>query len=392
MSLTVKQYKRLQEFGESPAGAFGIGTWSLSYHDRTHLKKDKEVSLGTIKITDHNNKGYLFFSFTPLNQAQIAGCPSDDSPSTPNSFGEAWISDQDGNRLKHIKESCIKAADYVHDQLSAAMARLGLITPKLDIYPALTSQSKYAVIVLDTSALRTGALRYFSEMYNRIDIWTIIPTVSIMEIGERLANITSSDRKGMSESNYKLLRTRPQVTIAPEEIKWIKDNFPTEILELSSDMLMGFRGYRSPETKDGDDPERLTVNDRLILEGIKHMRRQRNLANIYLMTGDKDMARLASLDGIGVIYPSISSIAGYSQIPSLRYSLEAKHFVSCSIHKLLWDFTHIFSQIKFECVEGSEQGRIIQFSYYYQEKVVHDWYDDILEVVDFGSSSTSTPA
>ena len=77
-------------------------------------------------------------------------------------------------------------------------------------------------------------------------------------------------------------------------------------------------------------------------------------------------------------------------IYSIRYSLKARRYVVCSIHRFLWDLTHIFSKIRVrKCTEDPQKSEELELSYYYPSKLVNDWVDDKLEVKGFGSSSTA---
>ena len=109
------------------------------------------------------------------------------------------------------------------------------------------------------------------------------------------------------------------------------------------------------------------------------------------MSGDKDMSWLARLEGIQTIYPDIPDIQGVSEgIYSIRYSLESRTHVVCSIHRFLWDLTHIFSKIRVrKCTESTQKSEQLELFYYYPTKLINDWVDDKLEVTGFGSSSTT---
>ena len=108
------------------------------------------------------------------------------------------------------------------------------------------------------------------------------------------------------------------------------------------------------------------------------------------MSNDKDVSRLARLEGINTIYPAIPDIHGpCDRIYSLRYSLESRTYISCSIHRFLWDLTHVFSQIKVQATSGAQERRELKLSYYYPTKLVNAWIDDKLEVTDLGSDSTA---
>ena len=367
----------LDEFKCSTFGRFNTGTWTVAYHDRSHLPKDTYVSLGTIEIEEYTLKGDVFFYFCP-NSCQQVDCL----------ISEAWSKGKiDGNKNSKA------AAKIILDQLSEAMVRLGLVQPNFEIDgKKFITERKFAIVVLDTNTLRDGAIRHLKEQLRDVQLWTIIPTVTLMEIGERIAYITKKDREGRKGQNSGLIRLRPQATIAPQEVKWIQENFPTETLELAPELLRTFSGY---DTRGQNDPsrapDRVSINDRLILEGIKDLRRQRGLLEgIYLMSNDKDVSRLARLEGIHTIYPAIPDIRGpCNHIYSLRYSLESHTYISCSIHRFLWDLTHVFSQIKVHASSGPQESQEVQLSYYYPTKLVDAWIDDKLEVKDLGSNSTA---
>ena len=185
------------------------------------------------------------------------------------------------------------------------------------------------------------------------------------------------------------------MTVAPRAVKWIREHFPTETLELAPELLRAFRGYETKKNDPYTEPDRISINDRLILEGIKDLRRQRNLSEgVYLMSGDKSMSRLARLEGIQTIYPEIPAIQGIRDgISSIRYSFEYKAHVVCSIHRFLWDLTHVFSKIRVrKCAERTQKSRQLELFYYYPTKLVNDWVDDKLEVIGFGSGSTADAA
>jgi hypothetical protein len=367
--------RSLDEFKSSPDARFSEGTWIVEYHDRTHLREGTYIRLGRIEIEECTPNGNCFFRFHPRCSEQLEKCIND-----------AW----NGVKGKHDPG---KAAETIVDQLGESIVRLGLLQPRFEIEERkFITDRKFAIVILDTNALRNGAVRHLQEQFPETQIWIIIPTVILMEIGEKVANITSRDKDGFKTSHSALIRSRPQTTIAPQAVKWIRDQFPTETLELAPELLRAFRGYETRGNDAYKEPDRVSINDRLILEGIKDLRRQRNLSEgVYLMSGDKDMSRLARLEGIQTIYPEMPDIQSVSNgIYSIRYSLESKIHVVCSIHRFLWDLTHVFSKIRVKkCAKGLQKSEKLELFYYYPTKLVNDWVDDKLEVTGFGSSSTA---
>ena len=256
----------LDEFKSSPNTRFSEGTWIIEYHDRSHLLRDTYIRLGKIEIGECTPDGNILFRFDSLSRKQLEKC-----------IDTAWRSEKN-------KYDVGKAARIVLDQLSESMVRLGLMQPRFETEDCKSiTERKFAVVILDTNALRNGAVRHLKEQFPTTQIWIIVPTVVLMEIGEKVANLKSRDKEGCKTKNIALIRSRPQVTIAPQAVKWIKENFPTETLELAPELLRAFRGYETRRGDSNTEPDRISINDRLILEGIKDLRRQRNLSEgVYL--------------------------------------------------------------------------------------------------------------
>ena len=81
-------------------------------------------------------------------------------------------------------------AKTILDQLGESMVRLGLLQPNFEIENCeFITERKFAIVVLDTNALRNGAVNHLQEQFPSTQMWIIIPTVTLMEIGEKTANI-----------------------------------------------------------------------------------------------------------------------------------------------------------------------------------------------------------
>ena len=368
----------LDKFKSSQDLQFTKGTWIVEYHDKTHLDDGIYVHLGKVEIEERTPEGNCLFRFHPQSSKQLKEC-----------FNNAWQCEGKKNTLDRREQT----AETILGQLVESMVRLGLLQPCFEIKNLeFLTERKFAIVVLDTNALRNGGIRHLQEQFPTTQLWVIIPTVTLMEIGEKAANIKSRVNDNRAPKNSALIRSRPQVTISPQAVEWIKHIFPTEVLELAPELLRTFRGYEVNRDDPYKEPDRISINDRLILEGIKDLRRQRNLSeSVYLMSGDKDMSWLARLEGIQTIYPAMPSIQDISDgIYSIRYSLESQTYVVCSIHRFLWDLTHVFSKIRVsKCAEEPQKGEKLELSYYYPTKLVNDWVDDKLEVKGFGSSFTT---
>ena len=374
----------LGEFKSLPDARFSKGAWVVEYHDKTHLRENTYIRLGRIEIEECTPDGNCFFRFHPQCSKQLEKC-----------IDNLWKCEK-GKRDAEKATETEKAVETILDQLGESMVRLRLLQPRFEIEDCkFITDRKFAIVVLDTNALRNGSVSHLQERFPQTRLWIIIPTVTLMEIGEKDANIASRAKDKPKPNNSALIRSRPQVTVAPQEVKWIREHFPTETLELAPELLRAFRGYETKKNDPYREPDRISINDRLILEGIKDLRSQRNLSEgVYLMSGDKSMSRLARLEGIQTIYPEIPAIQGTCDgISSIRYSFEYKAHVVCSIHRFLWDLTHVFSKIRVrKCAERTQKSGQLELFYYYPTKLVNDWFGDKLEVTGFGSSSTADAA
>ena len=366
----------LEQFKSASDAQFSKGTWVIEYHDRTHLSEGTYLRIGKFEIEECTPGGNCLFRFHPQCDKKLKEC-----------FNNAWQFDKNRNTENRQKN----AAKIILDQLGESMVRLGLLQPRFEIEnPEFITERKFAIVVLDTNALRNGAVHHLQERFPTAKLWIIIPTVTLMEIGEKAANIKSNDNNKPKPNNIALIKSRPQVTITSQAVEWIRRIFPTEILELAPELLRAFRGYETSKNDPEKEPDRISINDRLILEGIKDLRRQRNLSeSVYLMSGDKDMSWLARLEGIQTIYPMMPSIQEAPDgIYSIRYSFESRTYIVCSIHRFLWDLTHVFSKIRVrKCTDKTQKSEGLELSYYYPDKFVNDWVNGKLEVTGFGSSS-----
>ena len=272
----------LEQFKSASDVQFSKGTWIIEYYDRTHLSEGTYLRIGKFEIEECTPGGNCLFRFHPQCDKKLKEC-----------LNNAWQFDKN----KNTKDRQEIAAKTILDQLGESMVRLGMLQPDFEIENSeFITERKFAIVVLDTNALRNGAVLHLQEQFPTTKLWIVIPTIILMEIGEKIANLTSRVKDGLKISNFALIRSRPQTTIAPQEVQWIKEHFPTETLELSPELLRTFRGYEPSSTPADKEPERISINDRLILEGIKDLRRQRNLSDgVYLMSADKDMSRLARL-------------------------------------------------------------------------------------------------
>ena len=145
-----------------------------------------------------------------------------------------------------------------------------------------------------------------------------------------------------------ILKQRPQVSCISRELNHIRQWRPLEILTTLSEHLGQSNGTSKV--------------DRLIIECVKNLKRDRGLhQGVYLITGDKDMASLATLENQGSLHIGVPSVP--SEISSVRYDSFKKNLVLTPVHYLLWDLAQVFSTIRFK---NKELCRTYELAYYSQ--------------------------
>jgi len=176
----------LGDFKSLPAGQFAPGIWVVEYHDKTHLPENTYVALGKAVVEECTQKGDTFFRFQPRPTESLGGTQTSDAydQGIGLSLRGAWANRAGEGDPEH-------AAEVIYDQLSESLVRLGITRPLFEIDGPELSERKFAVVVLDTNALRDGAIRHLKEQFRNLQLWIIIPTISLMEIGERVAYMTN---------------------------------------------------------------------------------------------------------------------------------------------------------------------------------------------------------
>ena len=320
------------------------GEWEISYTDGTHLKKNEYVKLGEITI-DTSKKiaidyPILPFTFRPVTDQEIE-CRLSQLPQ-----GE-----KQANRAKKI----------IHDQLADSMVRTGLLRPEFCLMEDQTvemefrevmtklSEHGYLILVADTSALRRAAISFLHKTLSNMLIWTVVPVFVMHEMHRQVIELNKLWRKTTEGTeihlgNCDVLSQRPQVSCISRELNHIHQWRPLEMLTTLSEHL-----GRSNEI------------DRLIIESVKNLKRDRGLhQGVYLLTGDKDMASLATLENQGSLHIGVPSLP--SKISSVRYDSRNSKLVLTPIHYLLWDLAQVFSCIRLESKKLSRTCELVYYS------------------------------
>ena len=337
------------------------GEWEVSYTDGTHLEKSEYVKLGdiTIDVSEGIAQDYpiLPFTFRPVTGQQIK-CR----------FSE----------LPQGDKQAIRAKKLIRDQLADSMVRTGLLRPKFCLIEEQTietgfrevmtklSEHGYLILVADTGALRRGAISFLHKTLPDVLIWTVVPVFVMTEVQRQVYELNKIwqkiDEGGQPHpGKCDVLRMRPQVSTISRELSHIRQWRPVEMLTALPEQLGQSNG-----------PSKI---DRLIIESVKNLKRDRGLhQGVYLITGDKDMASLATLENQGSLYIDVPPLP--SEISSVRYDSHNSKLVLTPIHYLLWDLAQVFSTIR---IENKKRSLRYELAYYSQARGGFFAYD-VMEI------------
>lgn len=324
--------------------------WAVDYTDPTHLPGDKYVTLGQVS----------FDSAVPDSEA--------DYPILPYTFEPATAADLEIS-LKPIADGAKDGAKHagraikiIRDEMTESLVRVGMLRPIVRLlmdheiiagFPDILSRlSKhhYVIAVVDTSAVRSGAISYLHHVLNGVVIWTVVPVFLMTEVQNKVKNMTEKWRKADDDGNTgklqqcEMLRHRPSVSCIAAELRQLHAWHPVELLTTPPELLAQ------------------SNVDRLIIESVKHLKRERGLHHgVYLVTGDKDMASVASLENVNTLFVGDPSLP--DKISSVRYDSTTEAVWMSPIHAFLWDLTQVFSTIRFRCLKDGHH-REVELRYY----------------------------
>ena len=273
-----------------------------------------------------------------------------------------------------IERQADRAKKLIRDQLADSVIRTGLLRPNLSLMQDQTIETEFLKImnrvskhgslisVVDTSALRRGATTFLHKTLSEVQIWTIVPVFVMTEVQRQVSELNSiwtASKNNPKLKNYKVLGKRPQVSTISRELNHMRQWRPVEMLTTLPEHL----GQSNGQSK----------IDRLIIESVKNLKRDRGLHHgVYLLTGDKDMASLATLENHASLHFDVPSLP--SQISSIRYNPHSSRLVLTPIHYLLWDLTQVFSTIS---LKNKDHHYILR---YYSQARGGFFARDVLEI------------
>ncbi len=342
------------------------GEWEVSYTDGTHLSEDEYVKLGdiTIDASEETARTYPIvpFTFRPVSAQQIENCFS--------ALAEK------GQQKQSKKARVEKALSVIPNQLADSLVRTGILRPEFCLMEEQTMEEQtvemqfqevmkrlsrfgYLTLVADTSALRRGAVSFLHQTLRDVQIWTVVPVFVMTEV-QRQAGALKEIWYGKKPQlkNCSVLGKRPQITAISRELNHIRQWRPVEMLTTLPEHLGRFAQV-----------------DRLIIESVKNLKRDRGIhRGVYLLTGDKDMASLATLEDQGSLHVGVPVPSLPKEISSVRYDSHNGGLVLTPIHYLLWDLTQVFSTIHLKNEELSYELN------YYSEAQAGFFAHDVLEI------------
>lgn len=339
------------------------GEWEVSYTDGTHLPKGEYVKLGdiTIDASEETAQTYpiLPFTFCPVS-AQEIGCrfaelaAEKEAQPKKEQAKKAQL-----EQIEQAKKTRVEAAiRVIRSQLADSMVRTGILrlevclmeeqTVDMDFREVMKKLSNhgYLTLVTDTSALRRGVVSFLHKALPAVQIWTVVPVFVMTEVQRQAGELKKIwYGKKPQLKNCSVLQKRPQVAAISRELNHIRQWRPVEMLTTLPEHL----GQTDGESK----------VDRLIIESVKNLKRDRGLhRGVYLLTGDKDMASLATLEGQGSLHIGVPPLS--DEMSSVRYDSHNGGLVLTPIHYLLWDLAQVFSTIRLK----NKDSRLYELVYY----------------------------
>lgn len=340
------------------------GKWEVSYTDGTHLPKGEYVKLGdiTIDASDEENAltyPILPFTFCPVSAQEIECRFAELAEKEAQLKKEQAKKAQQSKQIEQAKKATVEAAiRVIRSQLADSLVRTGILYPKFCLMEEQTiemgsrevmkrlSRPGYLMLVADTSALRRGVVSFLHKALSAVQIWTVVPVFVMTEVQRQAGELKKIwYGKKPQLKNCSVLGKRPQISAISRELNHIRQWRPVEILTTLPEHL----GQTDGESK----------VDRLIIESVKNLKRDRGLhRGVYLLTGDKDMASLATLEGQGSLHIGVPPLS--DEMSSVRYDSHNGGLVLTPIHYLLWDLAQVFSTIRLK----NKDSRLYELVYY----------------------------
>ena len=341
------------------------GEWKVSYTDGTHLETCEYVKLGKIIIDASKEIAQEYpilpFTFKSASSKEIDKCFSQLIECRLSKISKEKARKK---QAKTLKTQANRAKEIIRDQLADSMVRTGLLRPDFCLMEEQIAERRFLEImkqlskpghltfVVDTGALRRAVPSFLNKTLSNIPIWTVVPVLVMAEIQQQIYDLNEIWRNSNAGTQPHLgkcdvLRKRPQVSCTSRELNHIRQWRPLEILK------------SIPEHADQFNID--SKNDRLIIESMKDFKQNRGIQKgVYLLTGDKDMASLATLENQGILHIGVPRMA--TETSSVRYDSYNRKWLLTPVHYLLWDLAQVFSTIRLVNKELSRTYKLVYYS------------------------------
>ena len=358
------------------------GEWEISYTDGTHLPKHEYVKLGDCKISTSKDFGHEYpvlpFEFRPVTDDELRSKFTEIIECRFSKVLQKEVSKDDSNKKEKATTKKSKTNEYVNsarknirEQLAESLVRTGLLRSKFCLLDGQVIETNHhrvmrtlsdhinLLIVTDTGALRRAAISFLHKTLPEVLIWTVVPVFVMNEVQRQMLDLDKIWRESgrgtqPHPGKCNVLRKRPQVSCISQELDHIRQWRPVEMLTTLHEHL----GQSSGQS----------IIDRLIIESMKNLKRDRGIhQGVYLLTGDKDMASLATLENQGCLLVEVPLLP--STINSVRYNPYKSQLVLTPIHSLLWDLALVFGNIR---VESKELSLRYELDFYSREFLAHN--------------------
>lgn len=268
------------------------------------------------------------------------------------------------SKIPKGKDQKNQAKRIIQDEFTDSLVRPGLLRPTLCLMEEQVVETRflevlgqlakhgYLILIADTSALRRAVISFLHKTLSNVLIWTVVPVFVMTEVqrqAKKLSVIWEQTVRSTQPHPGKceVLSQRPQVSCISRELTHIRQWRPLEMLTTLPEHLGQSNGSSNI--------------DRLIIESAKNLKRDRGLhQGVYLITGDKDMASLATLENQASLHIGAPSLD--PEVNSVRYDSYNQRLVLTPIHYLLWDFAQVFSTIRVESKDHSCKYELVYYS------------------------------
>lgn len=250
----------------------------------------------------------------------------------------------DENKEVHIKE----IVKIIKDGLQDSIRRLCLLYPRFDTYSmGCFPLSKPTTVVSDTSAVRQGAVNFVCVFFAP-NVRIKIPSTVHMEIINQADSYISQRQKG--GKNLKGLASLLNSHVGSQGSQRALLNF-----ELSSEIQVekGISGdlqdvivssmFGNPKLNNHN-----SHRDRLIIESTKKLQFQKPQEDVYLLTSDQGMARIAMAEGLKVLFftaRNTPEVFG-NKLPACIFSPYTSMFYHISLLDILWELAITFGAVQ----------------------------------------------